>query len=163
MATIYRPSIEGWIDGKSDEPRQWLAVRRAVADSSRLGGAVESLSLVQPPPIGGRKTAMDPEQLQILLGYTAFVSVASLILRRAKPEWTRTRIALIAGGLPPLLGVGLGVLAVVRWINAAPLPGDTDHHAMGIIGIAILLILSLVCLVVGIIVSLVVTTIVRVR
>ena len=106
---------------------------------------------------------MDPEQLQIVLGYTAFVSVASLALRGAKPEWTRTTIALVAGGLLPLLGLGLAVVAFVRWTNAAPLPGDIDHHAMGVIGILILLILSLVCLVVGIIVSFVVTTIVRAR
>jgi hypothetical protein len=106
---------------------------------------------------------MDPEQLQIVLAYSAFVIMASLVLRREKPQWTRARIALIAGGLLPLLGLGLAVLAFVRWVNAAPLPGDIDHHAMGLIGIFILLFLSLVCLVVGMIVSFVATTIARMR
>jgi hypothetical protein len=89
--------------------------------------------------------------------------VASLLLRRKEPELSRMRIALITGALLPLLGLGLAVLAFVRWANAAPLPGDTDHHAMAVIGIVILLFLSLVCLVVGMIVSFVVTTIVRAR
>jgi hypothetical protein len=106
---------------------------------------------------------MDPEQLQIVLGYAVFVSVASLLLRRREPEYSRFRIALITGGLLPLLGLGLAVLAFVRWAGAAPMPGDIDHHAMGVIGIIILLFLSLVCLVVGMFVSLVVTTFVRAR
>jgi hypothetical protein len=106
---------------------------------------------------------MDPEQLQIVLGYATFVSAASLVLPRVKPEWTRLRIALIAGGLLPLLGLGLAVFAFVRWVSAPPLPHDTDHHAMAVIGLLILLILSVVCLVVGIVVSLLVTTIVRMR
>lgn len=106
---------------------------------------------------------MDPEQLQIVLGYALFVGVASLLLRRAQPGLSRIRIALIAGGLLPLLGVVLAVLAFLRWAGAAPLPGDTDHHAMTVIGIVILLILSLACLVSGMIVSLLVTWLVRAR
>ena len=106
---------------------------------------------------------MDPEQLQIILGYAVFVGVASLLIRRSQPEWTRIRIALIAGGLLPFMGLGAAVLTFLRWFNAAPMPGDTDHHAMGVIGIFILLFLSLICLVVGMVVSLVVTTIVRAR
>lgn len=106
---------------------------------------------------------MDPEQLQIILVYAALVSVASLALQHAKPEWTRMRIALIAGGLLPLLGFGLAVIAFVRWASAPPLPHDTDHHAMAAIGVLIVLVLSMICLVVGILVSLLVTTIVRVR
>lgn len=106
---------------------------------------------------------MDPEQLQIVLGYAALVSVASLVLRRVKPGWTRMRIALIAGGSLPLLGLASSVFAFVSWINAPPLPDDTDHHAMAVIGILVLLILSMICFVVGIVVSLVVTMIVRAR
>jgi len=99
---------------------------------------------------------MDPEQLQILVGYAVFVSVASLILRRAIPDWTRTRIAFITGGLLPLLGLAFTALAFVRMITAG-------GHPMGMIGILIGLFLSLACLVGGIILSLVVTTIVRAR
>jgi hypothetical protein len=105
---------------------------------------------------------MDPEQLEIVIVYAVFVSMASVILLLAKPEWTRIKIAIIAGSLLPLLGLGLTAFTFWRWANAPPLPGDTDHHAMAVIGIVILLFLSLVCLVVGIVVSLVVTTFMRI-
>ena len=72
---------------------------------------------------------MDPEQLQIILGYAFFVGVASLILRYREPELSRIRIAFITGGVLPLLALGLAVMAFLRWVNAAPLPNDTDHHA----------------------------------
>ena len=65
--------------------------------------------------------------------------------------------------LLPVLGLGFAVLTLVRWMNAAPLPHDTDHHAMAIIGIVIVLALSFICLIVGVIVSLVTTTIARMR
>jgi len=106
---------------------------------------------------------MDPEQLQLVLGYAALVAVASLVLRRMNPEWTRLRIAFFAGGLLPSVGLALAIYALVRWFTAPPLPHDIDHHAMAVIGIAIVLILSAVCLVVGMIVSFLVTMIVRAR
>jgi len=106
---------------------------------------------------------MDPEQLQVILVYAALVSLASLALRYAKPGWTRMRIALVAGGLLPLLGIALTVCMFVIWINSPPLPHDTDHHAMAAIGIMILLFLSLICFVVGIIVSFLVTMFIRVK
>lgn len=106
---------------------------------------------------------MDPEQLQVIIGYAAFVSLASLILRVANPHWTQTRIAFLTGGLLPRLGLGYGALAFLRWMLPSQVSGGIDHHAMGIIGIIIILFLSLACLVAGMFVSLVVTSIVRPR
>jgi len=107
------------------------------------------------------KNHMDPDQLKIILQYAVIVSVASLVLQHLKPQWTRIRIAFITGGLLPLLGLALTAFAFVRWLNAPPLPHDTDHHAMAVIGILIVLFLSVICLVVGMVVSLLVTTIAR--
>jgi hypothetical protein len=106
---------------------------------------------------------MDPEQLRLILGYALFVAVASVLLRRREPDLSRIKIAFFAGGLLPSLGLALGLLAVLRWVSAGPLPNDTDHQAMAIIGIVIMLLLSLACLVVGMILSLVVTAFVRAR
>lgn len=104
---------------------------------------------------------MDPEQLQIILIYSFVVSGASLALQYRNPQWTRIRIALISGGLLPFLGILLSGVSFLRWTSVPPLPHDTDHHAMAAIGIIILLILSIACLIVGIVISLLVTTIAR--
>ena len=106
---------------------------------------------------------MDPDQLEIVLVYVVLVSIASIALGSAKPAWSRTRIALIAGGLLPFLGLGFAIVTLVRWINFARPPGDIDQHAMAIVGILLLFILSFSGLVAGLIVSFLVTTIVRWR
>lgn len=106
---------------------------------------------------------MDPDQLQYILIYATFVCGASVVLQRAKPDWKRIRIAFVAGSLLPLLGVGMCVYALVRWMFAERPPGDIDHYAMAIVGILILLFLSLACLVVGFLISLLTTAIVRLR